>query len=166
MTENEIEKLKDAITGQNFDGFGESFKQKAITIACDFMCVSFWNETDYYLKTSKEMLEDLTKNNQRSNYQLNEIEKQQENVFLAKEKYPSGTRIVLNSMGDDPNPIESGTRGTVKFVDDISTVHCEFDNGRSLGLIEEKDNFRALTEQELNEEGGEQGENDSPVLTM
>ena len=112
------------------------------------------------------MLEDLTKNNRRSNYQLNEIEKQQENVFLAKEKYPSGTRIVLSSMGDDPNPIESGARGTVKFVDDIGTVHCDFDNGRSLGLIDGEDDFRALTEQELNEEDGEQGENNSPVLTM
>ena len=73
---------------------------------------------------------------------------------------------MLNFMGDDPRPVESGTRGTVAVVDDIGTVHCDFDNGRSLGLIEEKDNFRALTEQELAEEENTQGEDNSPVLTM
>ncbi len=97
---------------------------------------------------------------------MNEWERQRRKAEYLKKAYPQGTRIVLNFMGDDPNPIKSGTRGTVEFVDDIGTVHCEFDNGRSLGLIKEKDNFRALTEQELNEEGGEQGENNSPVLTM
>lgn len=97
---------------------------------------------------------------------MNEWERQRNRAEYLKKAYPSGTRIVLNSMGDDPRPIESGTRGTVAVVDDIGTVHCNFDNGRRLGLIEEKDNFRALTEQELNEEGAEQGENNSPVLTM
>lgn len=97
---------------------------------------------------------------------MNEWERQRNRAEYLKKAYPSGTRIVLNSMGNDPRPVESGTRGTVAVVDDIGTVHCNFDNGRRLGLIEEKDNFRALTEQELNEEGAEQGENNSPVLTM
>ena len=69
-------------------------------------------------------------------------------------------------MGDDPRAIESGMRGTVKVVDDIGTVHCEFDSGRSLGLIDGEDDFRALTEQELAEEENTRGENNSPVLTM
>lgn len=73
---------------------------------------------------------------------------------------------MLNSMGDDPRPIQSGTRGTVKVVDDIGTVHCEFDNGRNLGLIDGEDDFRALTAQELAEEETAQGEDKSPVLTM
>ena len=76
------------------------------------------------------------------------------------------TRIVLNSMGNDPRPIESNTRGTVEVVDDIGTVHCEFDSGRSLGLIDGEDDFRALTAQELAEEETAQGEDNSPVLTM
>ena len=29
-----------------------------------------------------------------------------------QERYPRGTRIVLLSMGNDPNPILPGTRGT------------------------------------------------------
>ena len=97
---------------------------------------------------------------------MNEWERQRRKAEYLKKAYPPGTRIVLNFMGDDPRPVESGTRGTVAVVDDIGTVHCDFDNGRKLGLIEGEDDFRALTEQELNEEDGEQGENNSPVLTM
>lgn len=97
---------------------------------------------------------------------MNEWERQRRKAEYLKKAYPPGTRIVLNFMGDDPRPVESGTRGTVAVVDDIGTVHCDFDNGRSLGLIEEKDNFRALTEQELAEEENTQGEDNSPVLTM
>lgn len=69
-----------------------------------------------------------------------------------KESYPEGTRIVLISMGDDPRPIASGTRGTVRVVDDMATIHCDFDNGRSLGLIPGEDAFRRLTAEELAEE--------------
>ena len=97
---------------------------------------------------------------------MNEWEKQRNRAEYLKKAYPSGTRIVLNSMGNDPRPVESGTRGTVAVVDDIGTVHCNFDNGRRLGLIEGEDDFRALTAQELAEEENAQGEDNSPVLTM
>ena len=96
---------------------------------------------------------------------MNECERQRRKAEYLKKAYPPGTRIVLNSMGDDPRPIQSGMRGTVKVVDDIGTVHCEFDNGRSLGLIDGEDDFRALTAQELAEEETAQGEDKSPVLT-
>ena len=97
---------------------------------------------------------------------MNEWERQKRKTEYLKQIYPKGTRIVLNSMGDDPRPIESGTRGTVEAVDDIGTVHCRFDNSRSLGLIEGEDDFRALTAQEQVEEEKVQGEDNSPVLTM
>ena len=97
---------------------------------------------------------------------MNEWEKQRNRAEYLKKAYPSGTRIVLNSMGNDPRPIENGVRGTVEAVDDIGTVHCNFDNGRRLGLIEGEDDFRALTAQELAEEENAQGEDNSPVLTM
>mgnify|MGYP000464249026 CR=1 FL=1 len=67
---------------------------------------------------------------------MNEWERQRNRAEYLKKAYPSGTRIVLNSMGNDSRPVEGGTRGTVKVVDDIGTVHCNFNNGRSLGLIE------------------------------
>lgn len=97
---------------------------------------------------------------------MNEWEKQRNRAEYLKKAYPSGTRLVLNSMGNDPRPVESGTRGTVAVVDDIGTVHCNFDNGRRLGLIEGEDDFRTLTAQELAEEENAQGEDNSPVLTM
>ena len=97
---------------------------------------------------------------------MNEWERQRSRTEHLKKEYPPGTRIVLNSMGEDPRPIENGVRGTVEAVDDIGTVHCRFDNGRSLGLIEGEDDFRTLTAQELAEEENAQGEDNSPVLTM
>lgn len=97
---------------------------------------------------------------------MNEWERQRNRAEYLKKAYPSGTHIVLNSMGNDPRPVESGTRGTVAVVDDIGTVHCDFDNGRRLGLIEGEDDFRTLTAQELAEEENAQGKDNSPVLTM
>lgn len=58
--------------------------------------------------------------------------------------YPVGTRIQVDRMGDDPRPISPGMNGTVQEVDDIGTVHCIFDNGRSLGLIPGEDFFHVL----------------------
>ena len=63
-----------------------------------------------------------------------------------------GLRGVAFSLGNDPNPILPGTRGTVNVVDDIATVHCTFDNGRTLGIAYGEDSFRALTAEELAEE--------------
>ncbi len=33
------------------------------------------------------------------------------------------------------------------WVDDIGTLHCEFDNGRSLGICPEVDSFHKIAEQ-------------------
>ena len=97
---------------------------------------------------------------------MNEWERQRRKAEYLKKAYPPGTRIVLNSMGDDPRPIQSGMRGTVEAVDDIGTVHCKFDSGRSLGLIDGEDDFRALTAQELAAEETAPGEHKSPALRM
>lgn len=63
-----------------------------------------------------------------------------------KDRYPPGTRIMLDHMGDDPHPIPPGTKGTVRVVDDAGTVHCNFDNGRSLGLVPGEDSFHKIAE--------------------
>ena len=67
-------------------------------------------------------------------------------VKRMKDTYPPGTRIMLDYMGDDPRPIPPGTKGTVRTVDDIGTVHCDFDNGRHLGLIPGEDSFHVIAE--------------------
>ena len=68
-------------------------------------------------------------------------------IEFYKEHYPAGTRIMLDHMGDDPNPLPSGAKGTVSFVDDIGTLHCKFDNGRMLGVCPEADSFHKISEQ-------------------
>lgn len=68
----------------------------------------------------------------------------EDKVQMIKNLYPAGTRIVLDSMGEDPRPIPSGMKGTVVSVDDIGTVHCNFDNGRRLGLVYGEDYFHKL----------------------
>ena len=69
-------------------------------------------------------------------------------VERIKNMYPEGSRVVLDRMGDDPHPIPSGTKGTVVHVDDIGTVHCNFDNGRRLGLVPGEDLFHKISEKD------------------
>lgn len=71
---------------------------------------------------------------------------------MYKKTFPEGTRIMLLKMGDDPRPVEDNTKGTVRLVDDMGTIHCDFDNGRALGIVPGEDRFRKLTEQEMLEE--------------
>lgn len=70
-------------------------------------------------------------------------------VDYYKKTYPKGTRVQLDRMGDDdPSPVEPGTKGTVVSVDDMGTLHCEFDNGRCLGISPEVDSFHKISGQE------------------
>lgn len=78
--------------------------------------------------------------------------KSENEIRYIRKQYPVGSRIELEVMGDDPRPIPPGTRGTVRHVDDAGTVHCDFDNGRHLGLIPGEDSFRPLTKAELEAE--------------
>ena len=73
-------------------------------------------------------------------------------VVYTRSCFPSGTRIILNSMNDPYAPVESGTRGTVRYVDDAGQVGVSWDNGRSLSLIPSVDSFRKLTQQEITQE--------------
>jgi len=83
---------------------------------------------------------------------LNEYDRLYRQAQRYKELYPKGTRILLLHMGNDPRPVEDNMRGTVITVDDMSAIHCKFDNGRQLGLIPGEDSFRKLTDEELAEE--------------
>lgn len=99
---------------------------------------------------------------------MNEWDRLHRQAQRYREAYPPGTRIMLLSMGNDPNPVESGTRGTVRAVDDIGTLHCDFDNGRSLGVVPGEDSFRMLTDEELTEEqtAGMDEDESGPVMGM
>ena len=65
-------------------------------------------------------------------------------VEFIKKKYPIGTKILLKSMNDEKYPVPSGTKGVVIKVDDIGTIHCSWENGSSLGLIEGLDEFEII----------------------
>lgn len=51
-----------------------------------------------------------------------------------QEKHPEGQRVKLVRMNDKYAPA-IGTLGTVRFVDSLGTVHVNWDNGSSLGVV-------------------------------
>ena len=90
----------------------------------------------------------------------------QNKVEMLRQRYPEGTRICVDSM-DDYCPIESGTCGTVEFVDDAGTLHCKFDNGRTLGVISDVDDFHVVKQeqQQINEKTVEPAESEQTTET-
>lgn len=58
LTPEETERLREALEGQNSDGFGEGFEQHEIRIDEGDLYVSFWNSGDsYFLDTEDEFYE-------------------------------------------------------------------------------------------------------------
>lgn len=68
-------------------------------------------------------------------------------VNRIKEDYPIGTRVKLINM-DDIQAVPKGTIGTVTFVDDQGQLQMSWDNGRSLALIPNVDQFEVLSKPE------------------
>ena len=79
---------------------------------------------------------------------MNDWARMERMAKVYKEMYPKGTRLELISMEDPYSPIESGTKGTVVFVDDMGTIHMRWDNGRTLGLVPTEDSFRKIEEEQ------------------
>lgn len=55
-----------------------------------------------------------------------------------------GRRVKCQLMPDDPNPVPSGTEGTVDFIDDAGHIHVKWDNGQRLSLIPNVDIYEVL----------------------
>ena len=62
-----------------------------------------------------------------------------------RECYPAGTRIRLIQMADDIAPVPPGTTGSVAIIDDAGNIHMNWENGRSLALIEGVDEFEVIS---------------------
>ena len=55
-------------------------------------------------------------------------------VEKLKTQYPTGTVVRLIIMDDIQAP-PVGTLGTVRYVDDIGTIHVSWETGSSLGVV-------------------------------
>lgn len=69
-----------------------------------------------------------------------------QNIKAMKDEYKKGTIIELVRMGDDMQRLPAGSRGVVSRVDDMGTIHMNWDSGSSLGLIKGEDEFRVIGE--------------------
>lgn len=67
----------------------------------------------------------------------------------ARKEYPPGTRIrLIRMVPPEPQPVEPGTTGTVRFVDDGANVWVNWDNGRSgIAVIYGVDEFVKIEEE-------------------
>lgn len=92
---------------------------------------------------------------------MNDWERQHRLAQEYKEAYPPGTRLMLLSMNVPYHPVEKGMRGTVRLVDDMGTIHMNWDNGRTLGIVPGEDDFRKLTQEEITQETQEQSQEQS-----
>lgn len=70
-------------------------------------------------------------------------------VKLLREQFPPGTRVRLDSMMNDPQPIPKGMTGTVQGIDDAGQLLMKWDNGRGLSLVPGEDDFSVVKPQEL-----------------
>ena len=50
-----------------------------------------------------------------------------------------GTRVILVRMNDPYTKLQPGDKGTVTSVDDIGTIHVNWDCGSSLGVVFSED---------------------------
>lgn len=50
-----------------------------------------------------------------------------------RRNYPEGTRVELVSMDDPYTKLRPGDQGKVIAVDDIGTIHIQWDSGSTLG---------------------------------
>lgn len=65
-----------------------------------------------------------------------------------KRNYPVGTRVQLTSSMLDEKGMPTGLRGTVTYVDDLGSIGVNWENGRTLSLLQE-DSFKKLPKYEM-----------------
>jgi len=61
-----------------------------------------------------------------------------------KSDYSPGTRVILIKMDDPYTRLKPGEKGTVTGVDDIGTIHVNWDSGSSLGVAFGEDLCRKI----------------------
>ena len=68
-----------------------------------------------------------------------------ETLQALRERFPAGTRVELVYMDDPYNTkLFPGSKGTVRCIDDMGTIHVKWDCGSSLGLVYGEDSCKKL----------------------
>ena len=76
---------------------------------------------------------------------MNHISKEALNRI--RQQYTSGARVELTKMNDPyRTDLVPGCRGTVRFVDDMGTIHVRWDIGSSLGVVYGEDTCKLIKE--------------------
>lgn len=86
-----------------------------------------------------EIIEILEKQSKTRQYSKEELK-------YLRNKYKVGTKIKLIRMYDLIGAVPPNTTGIISCIDDIGTIHIEWENGSSLGLNFEIDEFIILNE--------------------
>ena len=69
-------------------------------------------------------------------------------IDMLRELYPVGARVELDHMNDPYNTkLWPGCRGTVRCVDDMGTIHVEWDCGSRLGVVYGEDSCHRVEEE-------------------
>ena len=63
-----------------------------------------------------------------------------------RKEYPEGCRVDLVYMDDPYAKLDFGDRCTVRCVDDMGTIHVNWDCGSSLGIVYGVDSCRKVVE--------------------
>ena len=83
---------------------------------------------------------------------MNDWERNHRTAQEYKDAYPPGTRVLLIHNNDTMHQLPDGLRGTVLAVDDQGQINCSWDNGSQRRLVPDVDEFRRLTQEEIDEE--------------
>lgn len=65
-------------------------------------------------------------------------------ALLSRSTARPGARVRLISMDDPYTHLKPGDEGTVSFIDDMGTVHVDWDNGSGLGLVQGVDSYHVI----------------------
>lgn len=70
-------------------------------------------------------------------------------IYRKQNEEYKGKRIECIHM-NDAFAVPSGTKGTIRLIDDMGTIHVQWDNGRTLGLVPEEDSYKFIKEEKVN----------------
>ena len=67
-----------------------------------------------------------------------------ERIEQLRKQYPKGTRVELVSMDDPYTKLKPGEQGEVLYVDDMGTIHVNWNCGSTLGVVPGEDVIKKL----------------------